>query len=536
MKSILLVEDSQTQATYYRNLLGEAGYSVKHVPDGQTALRACTEARPSLIVVDRHLGRLSGLEVCRRIKDDPASRLIPVLILTSGDMKREELAALEAGADRFLMKDNPPEMLLAIIAHLLESSQIASVEESAELLTRALFVDDDPTFLFRMQSELAENGFQVTCAPSGPDALPLLEKGEFDVCIIDIIMPVMDGYEVCRRTRSWAVQGQKQLGLLMLTAKEDKDALLKSLEAGADDFVNKTTDLEVIIARVRALARRMSMLRQTENMRRQMLEKDVALKEAEWKRQEAELRAQHAKDLELTNAQLAAVNRELEAFSYSVSHDLRAPLRGIDGYSQMLADHLAGKLDAEGERLLTTIRKNAGTMGQLIDALLKLAREGRRPLEVAEVDMGGLVHEVVAELGQPKSELGLPKSKVELRISDLPATMGDRTLIRQVWTNLLSNALKYSRDRANQIIEIGGKEESGETTYFVKDNGVGFDMAHAGKLFGAFQRLHSQREFEGFGVGLALVERIVVRHGGRIWAEARLGEGAVFRFALPRRS
>jgi light-regulated signal transduction histidine kinase (bacteriophytochrome) len=143
--------------------------------------------------------------------------------------------------------------------------------------------------------------------------------------------------------------------------------------------------------------------------------------------------------------------------------------------------------------------------------------------------MRELVREVVAELG-------LPKAKVELRIGDLPATLGDRTLIRQVWTNLLSNALKYSRDRANQIIEVGGKEELGETTYFVKDNGVGFDMAHAGKLFGAFQRLHSQREFEGFGVGLALVERIVVRHGGRIWAEARVGEGATFRFALPQRS
>lgn len=528
MKSILLVEDSQTQAVYYRNLFGEAGYSVQHVSDGQAALRACSEKRPNLIVVDKHLGRLSGLEVCRRIKDDPASRLIPVLILTSGDMKREEIAALEAGADRFLMKENSPETLLAVISHLLDTARFASVQESAELLTRALFVDDDPTFLFRMQQELAESGFEVTCAPSGPEALPLLEKSDFDVAIIDIIMPVMDGYEVCRRTRAWAVQGQKQLGLLMLTAKEDKDALLKSLEAGADDFVNKTTDLEVIIARVRALARRMSMLRQTENMQRQMLLKDHALREAEWKHQEAELRVQHARDLELTNAQLAAANRELEAFSYSVSHDLRAPLRGIEGFSGILSEHLEGTLDDEGKRLLGVIRKSVATMGKLIDALLILAREGRTPLEVSQINMGDLVREVVVELGRPRPN-------VEFRIGELPSTTGDRAMIRQVWANLLGNALKYSKHRETAIIEVAGKEEREETVYSVKDNGAGFDMTRSGKLFGAFQRLHSQSEFEGSGIGLALVQKIVLRHGGRVRAEGEEGKGAVFHFTLPRR-
>lgn len=528
MKSILLVEDSQTQATYYRNLLVEAGYSVRHVPDGQAALRACSEARPSLIVVDKHLGRLSGLEVCRRIKDDPTSRLIPVLILTSGEMKREELAALEAGADRFLMKDNPPETLLAVISHLLETSECVAVEESSELLTRALFVDDDPTFLFRMQNELVESGFQVTCAPSGSEALPLLEKNDFDVCIIDIIMPVMDGYELCRRTRSWAVHGQKQLGLLMLTAKEDKDALLKSLDAGADDFVNKTTDLEVIIARVRALARRMSMLRQTENMRRQMLLKDVALREAEWKRQEAELRAQYAKDLEFTNTQLESVNRELEAFSYSVAHDLRAPLRTIDGFAQMILEDHASNLDKEGIRKLTMVAEGARRMGILIDDLLEFSRIGRAVMNPSDVDMSDLVQEVLREL-----LAACPERRIELQVGALVPAWGDRTLLRQVFVNLLGNAIKYSGRRELAKIEIGCTSSAKENTYWVKDNGAGFDMKYSGKLFGVFQRLHTNKEFEGTGVGLALVQRLLHRHGGKIQAESAVDQGATFTFTLP---
>jgi len=214
-------------------------------------------------------------------------------------------------------------------------------------------------------------------------------------------------------------------------------------------------------------------------------------------------------------------------FSYSVSHDLRAPLRAIDGFSKMIVDEHSSQLDAEGLRKLGVIQSSAETMSRIIDALLTLARGGQRPLEVARIPMEDVVREVLAELG-------IPRAGVECRIGPLPGALADRALIRQVWANLLGNALKYSAPKNEIRIDIEGREEGEDVTYLVRDNGVGFDMKYAGKLFRAFQRLHSRKEFEGSGIGLALVERIVRRHGGRVWAEGTPGEGAAFHFTLPR--
>jgi two-component system cell cycle sensor histidine kinase/response regulator CckA len=229
-------------------------------------------------------------------------------------------------------------------------------------------------------------------------------------------------------------------------------------------------------------------------------------------------------------AQLEAANRELESFSYSVSHDLRAPLRAIDGFSQILLKDHADRLDAEGRRLLEIIRANTGKMGQLIDDLLAFSRMGRREVKVAHLDMETLVQDVVRELQET-----LGDRTVQWELQPLPATQADRALMHQVWVNLLGNALKFTRPQKTAIIEVGCRSAGDEDIYYVKDNGVGFDMQYAHKLFGVFQRLHRYEEFEGTGVGLALVQRIVQRHGGRIWAEGRVNGGATFYFALPRR-
>ena len=230
-------------------------------------------------------------------------------------------------------------------------------------------------------------------------------------------------------------------------------------------------------------------------------------------------------------AQLQAANKELEAFSYSVSHDLRAPLRAIDGFSLILAEDHASQLDPEGHRLLRVIRGEATRMGQLIDDLLAFSRMGRREMESTEIDMTLLgkaaFDECAAAAGDRNLRLHLPPL--------LPAH-GDPAMIRQVFVNLLSNAIKYTRPRQVAQIEIGGRLEGAERVYWVKDNGVGFDPRYAGKLFGVFQRLHTDEEFSGTGVGLALVQRIIHRHGGRTWAEAKLNEGASFFFTLPDRT
>ena len=228
-------------------------------------------------------------------------------------------------------------------------------------------------------------------------------------------------------------------------------------------------------------------------------------------------------------AELIAANKELESFSYSVSHDLRAPLRAIEGFAGILMEDHFKNLDGEAQRLLTVIRQNTRHMSQLIDDLLNFARIGRQNLTQKTIDVLELVHSVIEELHHYESQ-----KKPEIVIKPpLPAVLGDTALLRQVFRNLLSNAFKFTRHHEKPRIEIGCQKEGPESVYYIRDNGVGFDMQYADKLFGVFQRLHSVKEFEGTGVGLAIVQRIIHRHGGRIWAEGKLEGGACFYFTLP---
>ena len=226
-------------------------------------------------------------------------------------------------------------------------------------------------------------------------------------------------------------------------------------------------------------------------------------------------------------SQLESANHELEAFSYSVSHDLRTPLRAIDGFSQVVLDRFGPQLPDDGRRYLGTIRAGAQKMGALIDDLLTFARLNRQALSKRPFDSVKLVREILDELGYP-----WPERHVQIRFGELPQSIGDRALLKQVWLNLLSNALKYTCKREDAVLEIGCTKVRGADAFFVRDNGIGFDMRFADKLFGVFQRFHRAEDFEGTGVGLAIVQRIINRHGGRVWAEAAVGKGAVFYFTL----
>ncbi len=234
-------------------------------------------------------------------------------------------------------------------------------------------------------------------------------------------------------------------------------------------------------------------------------------------------------ELEKTITQLLSANKEMEAFTYSVSHDLRAPLRIIDGFGEILLKDYNDAFDEEGKHTLGVIMSNAKHMGQLIDDLLNLSRLGRTQVTVKKVDMREVVEDVIQAMGIMDPQV----SKTEIRINALRQCSCDLSLIRQVWMNLISNAVKYSRTKGQPVVEIGWEDHNGKTVYYVKDNGVGFDMKYYKKLFGVFQRLHKLSEFEGTGVGLALVHRIIAKHGGRIWADAVENEGAVFYFTLP---
>lgn len=227
--------------------------------------------------------------------------------------------------------------------------------------------------------------------------------------------------------------------------------------------------------------------------------------------------------------ELEAANKALEAFSYSVSHDLRAPLRSITGFIDILQSSLNDKITSADSAIINRIQNSAVHMEKLIDGLLALSRTGKQALQKTSVPMTGIVQNLCNNLREEN-----PGRKIDFRITPLPDAVADRILITQVWANLLSNAVKYTGKKDEAVIDIGYEETDGTIIYFVKDNGAGFDMTYAGKLFGVFQRMHSQKEFEGIGVGLSLAERIVTRHDGKIWAQAIRGEGATFFFSLPK--
>ena len=242
------------------------------------------------------------------------------------------------------------------------------------------------------------------------------------------------------------------------------------------------------------------------------------------------LRAHRAEqDVQRSNAQLKDANNEMRAFSYSVAHDLRAPLRAINGFARVIVEDHAAAIPPEGLQVLGRITSNASMMGQIIDDLLSLSKISYQPLRSGKVEMNELVRGAYHELAE-----GQPSRVIECEIGNLPPAAGDPNLLRQVWINLIGNALKFTREQKRATIEIGGNMAGPDfATYFIRDNGAGFDMQYASKLFGAFQRLHRSTEFEGTGIGLALVQRIIHRHGGTIWAEGQLGAGARFAFTLP---
>ncbi len=306
-----------------------------------------------------------------------------------------------------------------------------------------------------------------------------------------------DIYEILRRELSSALQG-----VLLVQSREEARKALAQAYAGVEEQVRQ----------------------RTAELQQEIIERKRAQEKIRQLNAELEQRV-----VERT-AQLEAAVKELEAFSYSVSHDLRAPLRAIDGFTRILVEDYETSLDAEGKRVCAVISDNTRRMGQLIDDLLAFSRLSRADMEPVPIDMEALAEAAFRQLTTPES-----RTRIDFRLGALPPTVGDPTLVGQVWVNLLSNAIKFSSRRERAIVEVGCQESEGESIYYVRDNGAGFDMRYTEKLFGVFQRLHSEREFEGTGVGLAIVQRAIYRHGGRVWGEGEVDRGATFSFTLPRK-
>jgi two-component system sensor histidine kinase/response regulator len=362
---------------------------------------------------------------------------------------------------------------------------------------RLLIVDDEPLQLRALCDTLEIEGYSIRGFGSPREALAALRPGDFDLLLTDLMMPEMDGIELIA-----AIRGiDPDVGAVVMTGHGTIDTAVQAMQGGALDYILKPFSLNIarpVISRALNLQR---------------LKREVAQLQAA-ERQRAE--------------ELAAAYADLESFSYSISHDLRAPLLFVKDFAQRLHDDHADRLGEEGGHIVQVIHDGAQSMDRMIVGLLAFSRSTRQPLQLSRVEMQPIVRAVIAE-----ARALYPDTDPRVEVGPLPAAMADPGVIRHVWANLVSNALKFSSRQPDPRVRIGASVEGGQVTYSVEDNGVGFDARHADKLFGVFKRLHSVDDFPGTGVGLAIAHRILARHGGRIRAESEPGKGACFRFTLP---
>ncbi len=362
---------------------------------------------------------------------------------------------------------------------------------------KILVVDDEAAQMKALCDTLPNYGYDIAGFVSATAALKAMDETKFDLLLSDLMMPEMDGIALLQA----ALQKDPNLVGIIMTGEGTIATAVNAMQSGALDYILKPFKLKAALP---------------------VLDRALGVRRLRLENAELEQRVRER------STELEVANRELEAFAYSVSHDLHAPLRHINGYAEALVEDAGPSLSEENKRYLDSIVRSVGQMSSLINDLLDFSRTSRAEMRRTPVDLQDLLEKVLEEL-QPE----IKDRNIVWKKGSLPTIQADPALLRQVLSNLLLNAIKYSRPRNPAEIEIGSMDKAEETVIFVRDNGVGFDMRYADKLFGVFQRLHNQADFEGTGIGLANVRRIINRHGGRTWAEGKVNEGAVFYFSLP---
>jgi len=403
-----------------------------------------------------------------------------------------------------------------------------------------LIVEDSPVQAKKLRFLLEENGYKTQVCTDGKEAMKFLSGSRPLLIISDIVMPGMDGYELCSAIKS--SHDLKGIPVILLTSLRDPLDIIRGLQAGADNFITKPYEEHYLLSRIQYLLLNHDfrqgggaemvieiMFRGKKyainSEKKQILDLLLSVFEAAIQRNDELIQTQA--QLETANEDLTAANHELESFAQTVSHDLRSPLHLIKGYAQIILDEYSSVMPPEVLKYLAIMDQSVNSMAGLVEDLLNFSMSGKAELKIGKVDLTGIATNIIERL-----KMMNPERQVETRIESGLQADADPGLIGIVLENLLNNAWKYSGKNPAAVISLGSKIENGEKLFFISDNGDGFDMSGAYKLFKPFQRLHTRQEFQGTGVGLATVSRIIERHGGHIRAEGKKGEGATFSWTL----
>lgn len=488
-ETILIIDDKPANIYALESLLEKEDRTFLHATNGKDGLKIALNHDIELIILDVQMPDMDGFEVAQILKSNKRTKDIPIIFATAemGD-RQFMMKGFEEGAVDYLAKPLDPEVTKAKVSVLLkiQLQKRELLEKNASLEKAALLINNSPDIIGIIDPntlffEEVNQAFTKTLGYSLEEA----KRTPFTTFLDPTAKPLI--HELSRN---------QQQNLLFETRAYTKDNTEKWLQwngiiKDGKWFINARdiTQHKTVAGQIKQL---------NDELQRNLI-------------------------------QLEVTNKELESFSYSVSHDLRAPVRSLNGYSKILQEDYNDKLDDEGRRLLQIIQNNADKMGQLIDDLLSFSKLGKKEILKSEINSERMVDNILTDIATNTPH------KANVVRTQLATTFADHALLTQVWINLLSNAIKYSSKKPNPKVEVGSYQTDDETIFYVRDNGAGFSMDYAHKLFGVFQRLHKASDFEGTGVGLAIVQRIIVKHGGRVWAEGKENEGATFYFALPNR-
>jgi signal transduction histidine kinase len=531
---LLIVDDESALMTALCNTLELEGYATTGFTSGRQALEKLRERQFDLLLTDLMMPEMDGIALLRAAQE--IDRDLAGIVMTGHGTIETAVRALRDGALDYVLKPFRLDNLLPVIARALETRRLrteniqlreaVSIYELSRAITMGLSHDEivQRTVAAAAQQSDAAAVCVLVPTPEGRDLQVAGTSGS------DAHGSAEQRFAIDATIVRWVALAREQLSAW--GASSDLEAVFSPPFPGASPGVA----LPIVAGgNFYGILRFSSLTTQRRLTPGQIKALDILASTAAAAFEAASLLTQLRtlnQDLEHRvrerTQELQAANADLEAFSYSVSHDLRAPLRVVDGFCQMFIDDFGAGIPPKGRLILDKARAGASRMNQLIDDLLRFARFSRQPLQMRPVQMNGLVRRVMGNF-----EDQLCGRSVQLQVAELPDCVGDGSLLEQVFSNLLSNALKFTAARPHSHIEIGTSRGAAEQVYFIKDNGVGFDMKYADRLFGVFQRLHSQSEFEGTGIGLSIVHRIVRRHGGRTWAESVPQQGATFYFSLP---